>query len=134
MGEVCGRAEEAIDFYVSVFPSPSAATFFVTRGEGPDAEGTIKHAAFTLAGLEFAAMDSARARLRFNEAISFMVSCETQDEIDFFWERLSAVPEAEQCGWLKDRFGVSWQVRPSSVSSRRRYSGADGGSPRRFSR
>ena len=114
-GRVCGRAEEAIDFYVSVFPqSERGDVLRYESGEGPDAEGTIKHAAFTLAGLEFAAMDSALEHdFGFNEAISFMVSCDTQDEIDFFWERLSAVPEAEQCGWLKDRFGVSWQVVPS---------------------
>jgi predicted 3-demethylubiquinone-9 3-methyltransferase (glyoxalase superfamily) len=116
-GEVCGRAEEAIGFYTSVFPDSGIGD--VTRyaaAEEPDAEGTIKHAGFTLAGQEFAAMDSARAHgFGFNEAVSFMVGCETQDEIDQYWERLSAVPEAEQCGWLKDRFGVSWQIAPSAL-------------------
>jgi predicted 3-demethylubiquinone-9 3-methyltransferase (glyoxalase superfamily) len=115
--EVCGRAEEAIGFYTSVFPDSGIGE--VARygaDEEPDAEGTVKHAGFTLAGQDFAAMDSARVHgFGFNEAISLMVGCDTQKEIDFYWERLSAVPEAEQCGWLKDRFGVSWQVVPAAL-------------------
>ena len=64
----------------------------------------------------FAAMDSAREHnFAFNEAISFMVSCDTQQEIDYYWEKLSAVPEAEQCGWLKDKYGLSWQITPGSL-------------------
>jgi predicted 3-demethylubiquinone-9 3-methyltransferase (glyoxalase superfamily) len=115
VGEVCGRAEEAVDFYVSVFPdSKLGQVLRWAEGEEPDKEGTIKHARFTLAGQEFAAMDSAYDHnFGFNEAVSFMVGCETQDEIDYYWESLSAVPEAEQCGWLKDKFGVSWQIVPS---------------------
>jgi len=115
VGEVCGRAEEAIDFYASVFPdSERGGVTRYGKGEEPDQEGTIKHAGFTLAGQEFAAMDSAHDhRFGFNEAVSFMVGCDTQEEIDYYWDSLSAVPEAEQCGWLKDKFGVSWQVVPS---------------------
>ena len=115
VGEVCGRAEEAIDFYASVFPdSERGGVLRYAEGEEPDQEGTIKHAGFTLAGQEFAAMDSAHDhRFGFNEAVSFMVGCDTQEEIDYYWDSLSAVPEAEQCGWLKDKFGVSWQVVPS---------------------
>jgi predicted 3-demethylubiquinone-9 3-methyltransferase (glyoxalase superfamily) len=115
VGAVCGRAEEAIDFYASVFPdSKVGPALRYARDEEPDKEGTIKHAGFTLAGREFAAMDSAYDHsFGFNEAISFMVGCDTQDEIDYYWDRLSAVPEAEQCGWLKDKFGVSWQIVPS---------------------
>lgn len=115
VGDACGRAEEAIGFYTSVFADSRVGHVFrYAAGEEPDREGTIKHAGFTLAGQDFAAMDSARDhRFGFNEAISFMVGCDTQDEIDQYWEQLSAVPEAEQCGWLKDRFGVSWQVVPS---------------------
>ena len=91
------------------------------RGEEPEREGTIKYAGFRLAGYEFAAMDSAREHdFGFNEAISFMVGCETQDEIDYYWDRLSAVPEAEQCGWLKDQFGVSWQITPSLLAEQLR--------------
>jgi predicted 3-demethylubiquinone-9 3-methyltransferase (glyoxalase superfamily) len=115
VGEVCGRAEEAVDLYTSVFPDSKVGHVLrYAEGEEPEEEGTIKHAGFTLAGHEFAAMDSARDHnFGFNEAISFMVGCETQDEIDYYWDSLSAVPEAEQCGWLKDKFGVSWQIVPS---------------------
>ena len=115
VGEVCGRAEEAIDFYASLFPdSERGRVLRYAEGDEPDQEGTIKHAGFTLAGQEFAAMDSAHDhRFGFNEAVSFMVGCDTQEEIDYYWDILSAVPEAEQCGWLKDKFGVSWQVVPS---------------------
>lgn len=115
VGEVCGRAEEAVSLYTSVFPdSKLGHVVRYAKGEEPDREGTIKHAGFTLAGQEFAAMDGARDHsFGFNEAISFMVGCDTQAEIDYYWDSLSAVPEAEQCGWLKDRFGVSWQIVPS---------------------
>src|SRR5829696_8142621 len=84
------------------------------KGEEPDKEGTVKHAAFILEGQEFAAMDSARGhKFAFNEAISLMVHCETQNEIDRYWEKLSADPKAEQCGWLKDKYGLSWQIVPN---------------------
>lgn len=117
VGEVCGRAEEAINSYTSVFPDAELGQVLrYEAGEEPDKEGTIKNARFTLAGQEFAAMDSAHDHgFAFNEAVSFMVGCETQDEIDYYWERLSAVPEAEQCGWLKDEFGISWQIVPSML-------------------
>jgi predicted 3-demethylubiquinone-9 3-methyltransferase (glyoxalase superfamily) len=116
-GEVYGRAEEAIGLYTSVFPDSGIGHVVrYAEGEEPDEEGTVKHAGFTLAGMELAAMDSARGHeFGFNEAISLMVGCETQDEVDYYWDALSAVPEAEQCGWLKDRFGVSWQIVPSAL-------------------
>lgn len=86
------------------------------KGEEPEREGTIKHASFTLEGEEFAAMDSARIHnFSFNEAIAFMVHCDTQEEIDYYWGRLSADPKAEQCGWLKDSFGLSWQAVPTVI-------------------
>src|SRR5437867_12358269 len=109
---VCGRAEEAIRFYVSVFTASKIGEIVrYSEGEKPDKPGTIKHAAFTLAGQEFAAMDSARAHnFRFNEAISFAVHCNNQEEIDYYWGKLSAVPAAEQFGWLKDHYGLSWQI------------------------
>ena len=76
------------------------------------------HAGFTLAGQDFAAMDSAAEhKFAFNEAISFIVNCATQAEIDHYWDKLSADPAAEQCGWLKDRFGVSWQVVPAGLDA-----------------
>jgi predicted 3-demethylubiquinone-9 3-methyltransferase (glyoxalase superfamily) len=71
---------------------------------------------FTLLGQWFAAMDSAREHhFAFNEAVSFMVNCDTQEEIDYYWGKLSAVPEAEQCGWLKDKYGLSWQIVPTAM-------------------
>jgi predicted 3-demethylubiquinone-9 3-methyltransferase (glyoxalase superfamily) len=86
------------------------------KGEEPDKEGTVKYAAFTLLGQEFGAMDSAlEHKFSFNEAVSFIIPCETQDEIDYYGEKLSAVPEAEQCGWLKDKYGVSWQIVPTAM-------------------
>jgi len=114
-GDQYAKAEEAINFYTSVFRNAKAGDIVrYGAGEEPDKEGTIKHAAFVLEGYGFAAMDSAFAHgFTFNEAISFMVYCDTQGEIDHYWEKLSAVPEAEQCGWLKDRFGVSWQIVPT---------------------
>ncbi len=111
----CGKAEEAITTYASVFRDSAVGDIVrYGRGEKPDREGTIKHAAFTLEGQQFAAMDSARVHdFGFNEAISFAVRCDTQEEIDHYWERLSADPAAEQCGWLKDRYGLSWQAVPT---------------------
>ena len=117
VGDVCGKAEEAVTFYTSVFPdSKVGAILRYGADEQPDEEGTIQHVGFSLEGQEFAAMDSARQHdFAFNEAISLIVNCETQEEIDRYWDSLSAVPEAEQCGWLKDRYGVSWQIVPSAT-------------------
>jgi predicted 3-demethylubiquinone-9 3-methyltransferase (glyoxalase superfamily) len=87
-------------------------------GEEPDKAGPVKYAQFQLDGQQFAAMDSARAQgFGFNEAISLMVHCETQQEIDDYWERLSADPKAEQCGWLKDKYGLSWQIVPRAMDA-----------------
>jgi predicted 3-demethylubiquinone-9 3-methyltransferase (glyoxalase superfamily) len=117
VGPVCGKTEEAVTFYTAVFHH--ANTVFLTRygqGEEPDQEGTVKYVAFTLEGMEFGAMDSARDHhFAFNEAISFLVPCETQEEIDYYWQKLSADPQAEQCGWLKDKFGLSWQIWPTAI-------------------
>lgn len=117
VGDVCGKAEEAMNFYLSVFKD--AKPGMVAKYPGgmePDKEGTIMFADFMLEKQWFAAMDSAREHgFRFNEALSLMVYCDTQEEIDYYWEKLSAVPEAEQCGWLKDKFGVSWQIVPRAM-------------------
>jgi predicted 3-demethylubiquinone-9 3-methyltransferase (glyoxalase superfamily) len=115
VGKQCGKAEEAINFYASVFDNARVGDILhYSKGEEPDKEGTVKHAAFILEGQEFAAMDSARGhKFAFNEAISLMVHCETQNEIDHYWEKLSADPKAEQCGWLKDKYGLSWQIVPN---------------------
>jgi predicted 3-demethylubiquinone-9 3-methyltransferase (glyoxalase superfamily) len=121
VGDVCGKAEEAINFYASIFHNAQVGNIIrYGQGEGPDKEGTIKHAAFTLEGQQFAAMDSAREHpFTFNEAISFMVQCETQNDIDHYWDKLAkgGDPKAQQCGWLRDRFGVSWQVTPTVLGT-----------------
>ena len=114
-GEQCGKAEEAVNFYASIF-SDAKVGDIARYGPGaePDKADSVMHAAFTLEGQSFAAMDSAYDHgFSFNEAVSLMVYCDTQKEIDRFWGKLSAVPEAEQCGWLKDRYGVSWQIVPT---------------------
>ena len=116
-GDNAGRAEEAINFYVSVFKDSAKAELHrYGHDQQPDKEGTVMFADFMLEKSWFAAMDSARVHnSKFNEAISFMVNCKDQKEIDYYWEKLSAVPQAEQCGWLKDKFGLSWQVVPESL-------------------
>lgn len=117
VGEAAGRAEEAINFYLSVFKdSKMGAIVRYGPGQEPDQEGTVMFADFMLEGQWFAALDSAREHnFSFNEAISLLVQCDTQEEIDYYWEKLSAVPEAEQCGWLKDKYGLSWQISPAAL-------------------
>lgn len=114
-GAQSGKAEEAIRYYETVFNKASVNGIArYEEGDAPDIPGTIKYASFKLEGQAFAAMDSARnPDFTFNEAISLVVNCENQKEIDHFWDKLSFVPEAEQCGWLKDQFGVSWQIVPT---------------------
>lgn len=114
VGEVAGKAEEAVHFYAEVFKNTRVEEpMRYGKGEEPDAEGTIKHVEFILEGQRFAAMDSAHDhKFKFNEAISFIINCETQDEINYYWSKLSASKEDEQCGWIKDKFGLSWQVSP----------------------
>jgi predicted 3-demethylubiquinone-9 3-methyltransferase (glyoxalase superfamily) len=113
-GPVVGRAEEASDFYLSVFKgSRRGVVARYPKGMEPDKEGTIMFTDFALGGQWLAAMDSAHDhKFGFNEAVSLLISCKTQKEIDYYWDKLSADPKAEQCGWLKDKFGVSWQVHP----------------------
>ncbi|TSC84276.1 MAG: 3-demethylubiquinone-9 3-methyltransferase [Parcubacteria group bacterium Gr01-1014_13] len=115
VGENAGKAEEAMTFYASIFPDSKVGGIArYPAGMDPEKEGTVMHGAVVLAGQEFFAMDSAREhKFAFNEAISFIVNCDTQEEIDYFWEKLSAVPESEQCGWLKDKYGFSWQIVPN---------------------
>jgi predicted 3-demethylubiquinone-9 3-methyltransferase (glyoxalase superfamily) len=117
VGKVCGKAEESTNFYMSVFKNSRRGTVArYPKGMEPDKEGTIMFADFMIENQWFAAMDSARAHnFAFNEATSFMVYCDTQKEIDYYWDRLSAVPEAEQCGWLKDKYGLSWQIVPTTM-------------------
>ena len=117
VGDVAGRAEEAINFYLSVFKDSKMGLISrYGKGQEPEKEGTVTFADFMLEGQWFAAMDSAQEHnFAFNEAISFLVQCDTQEEIDYYWEKLSVVPEAEQCGWLKDKYGLSWQISPTAL-------------------
>ena len=115
-GAVAGQAEAAVELYASVFENSGLGEILRWgEGEGPDRPGTVKHAAFALEGQEFAAMDSAYDhKFTFTEAVSFMRRCETQVEIDRFWSALTADGGQESmCGWLKDKFGVSWQITPA---------------------
>jgi len=110
-GANAGRAEEAEDFYCSVFEDGKIGTR-ARYPEGPD-EGKLMYSDFYIRNSWLAAMDSSLDhKFNFNEAVSLLVQCDTQEEIDEYWSKLSAVPEAEQCGWLKDTFGVSWQISP----------------------
>ena len=112
-----GKAEEALNFYVSVFKNAKAGNLHrYPAGMAPDKEGAIMYADFQLENKWFAIMESAHEHgFNFNEAISFMVNCDDQKEIDYYWGKLSAVKESEQCGWLKDKFGLSWQITPREL-------------------
>ena len=116
-GKAAGQAEKAIEHYVQVFgDARRGATVRYPEGMGPDRAGTLMFADFRLGDTWLAAMDSARMHgFGFNEAISLLVQCEDQAELDRLWAGLSADPASEQCGWLKDRFGVSWQVAPREL-------------------
>jgi len=114
---VCGKAEEAMKFYTSVFENSREGIIARYGADmAPDREGTVMFEDFMVFDQWFAAMDSARTPdAVFNEAISLMVGCDAQEEIDYFWEKLSAISEAEQCGWLKDKYGLSWQIVPTRM-------------------
>ena len=115
--DVAGKTKEAIETYTSIFPNSKTELIVPYTKDDGDKEGFIKHSRFTLAEQNFMAMDSSLPHdFIFNEAISFVVNCDTQEEIDNYWKKLSAVPEAEQCGWLKDKYGVSWQIVPSVMN------------------
>jgi len=102
------EAREAAEFYTSIFPG-SRIKDNTTVHDTPS--GSVDIVTIELLGQEFMLI-SAGPFFKFNESVSFMVYCDTQEEIDYYWEKLSAVPEAEQCGWLKDKYGLSWQVVP----------------------
>ena len=107
-----GQAEEAMDFYTSVFRNSRKGRISRCGEAGPGQEGRVLTASFELDGLEFTALDGG-PMFKFTEAISLQVSCETQEEVDYYWEKLSEGGTTQQCGWLKDRFGVSWQITPA---------------------
>jgi predicted 3-demethylubiquinone-9 3-methyltransferase (glyoxalase superfamily) len=112
------RAEEAIEFYTSVFNDSKANILARYQQDNhPVKNGAVMFAEFQLAGQWFAAMDSAvEQSTSFTEAVSYQVNCQDQAEIDYFWEKLSAVKDSEQCGWCKDKFGVSWQIVPENMN------------------
>ncbi len=123
---VQNRASEAIEYYTSVFKDAKCGTA-VPYGQptGPATAESLMFADFQLMGQWFAAMDSGVTQdTTFNEAISLAVMCKDQEEIDYLWSKLSAVPEAEQCGWCKDKFGVSWQITPENVEELLKKPGA----------
>jgi len=120
VNEHCGQAEEAINHYTSIFKDSSVTTIKRYGSDQPqEKEGSVMYAQFTLAGQTFSAMDSAMQHaFTFNEGTSLVVTCETQEEVDYYWQKLSegGDPKAQMCGWLKDKFGVSWQVVPQILS------------------
>jgi predicted 3-demethylubiquinone-9 3-methyltransferase (glyoxalase superfamily) len=112
------QAEEAANFYVSIFKDSKIGNISYYGKEGHEIHGmpagTVLTVEFKIEGQDFLALNGGPA-FRFNEAVSFVVNCLTQEELDYYWEKLSAVKEAEQCGWLKDKYGVSWQIVPRAL-------------------
>jgi len=128
-----GNAKEAAEFYVSVFPDSKiiSTSYYPEKGLldfQKNLAGKELTIDFELSGNRFTAIN-AGPEFKFNEAVSFLIACDDQDEIDYYWEKLSAAPEAEQCGWLKDKFGVSWQVSPAILDTMMRE-----GSPEQVAR
>jgi len=111
------NAEEAMNFYVSVFNNSKISTVTRYCDAGPGPKGSVLTAAFELEGQKFVALNGG-PRFKFTEAISFVINCETQEEIDYFWDKLTSDGGQESmCGWLKDKFGLSWQVVPAEIGS-----------------
>lgn len=113
------NAKEAVDFYVSVFPDSEIinTSYYPTEGLADfqkEFAGKVLTIDFELGGQRFTAIN-AGPEFKFNEAISFVVVCEDQEEIDYYWEKLSSSPENEQCGWCKDKYGLSWQIVPANI-------------------
>jgi predicted 3-demethylubiquinone-9 3-methyltransferase (glyoxalase superfamily) len=110
------KAEEAMNFYVSIFKNSRAGSISRYGDAGPGPKGSVMSATFVLDGQEFFALNGGPV-FTFTPAISFFVNCETQAEVDELWEKLSAGGSTQRCGWLQDKFGVSWQVVPSILGS-----------------
>jgi len=113
--KMCGKAQEALNYYNEVFKESEKGNIsYYEKDKGSDPRANINYGELKFEDIQFVMMDhGVGGSDSFNEAVSFMISCDTQEEIDYYWEKLSFVPEAEQCGWVKDQFGVSWQVVPS---------------------
>lgn len=106
------QAEEAANFYVSIFNNSRIVSISRYGAEGPGPKGTVMVVAFQLEGQEFVALNGGPG-FPFSQAISFVINCETQEEVDEFWEKLSRDGEPNRCGWVKDKYGVPWQVVPT---------------------
>lgn len=112
-----GKAEDAIGFYTGVFDDSETVSLSRYEPDEPDVEGTIKHGLFKLGGQYFVALDSSAPHdFRFDPGVSLVVECDTQDEIDYYWENFTAEGEESRCGWLIDKYGVSWQILPSMIA------------------
>jgi predicted 3-demethylubiquinone-9 3-methyltransferase (glyoxalase superfamily) len=110
-----GQAEEAANFYVSLFKNSKILSANRYGEGGPGPAGSVMTIAFQLDGQEFVGLNGG-PQYKFTEAVSFYVDCETQEEVDFLWEKLTAGGEEQPCGWLKDRFGLSWQIIPKGLT------------------
>jgi predicted 3-demethylubiquinone-9 3-methyltransferase (glyoxalase superfamily) len=118
VGSQYGRAEEAINYYSSIFKNPVVDGILrYGKNESPEQEGKVKHAQVAFQGQKFMFMESAKAhQFNFNEGVSLTIHCNTQENIDYYWNALTQGGEESMCGWLKDKFGVSWQVIPTILS------------------
>ena len=110
-----GQAEEAMNFYLSLFKDSRVVRVSRNGAGGPGPAGTVLVATFQLAGQEFTVLNGG-PQFKFTEAISLVINCETQDEVDHYWEQLSAGGATGDCGWLKDKYGLSWQVTPTVLT------------------
>jgi predicted 3-demethylubiquinone-9 3-methyltransferase (glyoxalase superfamily) len=117
------NAEEAADFYLSVFPNSHRTGQLHNTGDAPGPKGGVLTVSFELDGLQFTALNGGPA-YKFNEAVSFVIHCESQEEIDYYWSRLTAGGQEIQCGWLRDKFGLCWQVVPVRLPELLRHSKA----------
>jgi predicted 3-demethylubiquinone-9 3-methyltransferase (glyoxalase superfamily) len=108
------QAEEAMNFYTSIFKKAKIGNVSRYGEGGPGPKGSVMVASFELDGMHFTALNGG-PQFKFTEAISFYVSCESQDEVDHYWDKLSEGGQTQRCGWLKDKFGVSWQIIPSAL-------------------
>jgi predicted 3-demethylubiquinone-9 3-methyltransferase (glyoxalase superfamily) len=106
------QAEEAANFYTSIFKDSKIGKVSHYGDAGPGPKGSVMTAEFQIEGQDFMGLNGGPL-FKFNESVSFVVNCETQDEVDYYWEKLSAGGEKVQCGWLKDKYGLSWQVTPT---------------------
>jgi predicted 3-demethylubiquinone-9 3-methyltransferase (glyoxalase superfamily) len=116
-------AEEAVDFYISVFKNSRRLDELRNTGDAPGPKGGVLTVAFELDGQKFTALNGGPA-FKFTEAVSFVVRCDSQQEIDYYWSKLTAGGSEVQCGWLKDKFGLAWQIVPARMSDYLKHSKA----------